>query len=247
VTDRPGRDQSWPRLYLAVSFPVYRLDSPFTGPRWLELFGDPPDGPPSWVTLAHQTADGRSLLQMTTYLRRPGGNSRGYRVATDAQAEQGRSPLEDVACQGTTALINLTLPVPQLAYPPGFLTELVGRAVAAARARSAWPMVVWRVDGLPVQVHVWRFAGGWTAFTDAVAGVYLCVVGVGRGAGPEDLSVAALRDGRTYHFDLHGPLSLQLAKASAEAAGLPLKSPPSWAREDWHPDHLHLIRELAPS
>jgi hypothetical protein len=105
-------------------------------------------------------------------------------------------------------------------------------------------VVGWRVDGVPVQVHVWRFAGGWTAFTDAVAGVYLSVVGVGPGTGPEDLSFAALRDGSAYHFDLHGPLSLETAEASAEAAGVPLGSPPSCQRHDWHPDQLQLIREL---
>ena len=62
-------------------------------------------------------------------------------------------------------------------------------------------------DGQLVQVHVWRFAGGWAAFTDAAAGVYLSVAGVGPGTGPEDLGLAALRDGRAYHFDLDGPLS----------------------------------------
>jgi hypothetical protein len=50
------------------------------------------------------------------------------------------------------------------------------------------------------------------------AGVYLSVVGVG--PGPEDLSFAALRDGSAYHFDLHGPLSLEMAEAAAEAAGV---------------------------
>jgi hypothetical protein len=200
------------------------------------------------VTLAHQSADGRSLIQVTTYVRRASGNPRGYRVATDAQAaEKGQSPLEDVACQGTTGLINMTLPVPQLPRPPGFLRALVDRAVAAARAYSAWPMVGWQVDGLPVQVRVWRFAGGWTAFTDAAAGVYLCVVGVGSGTCAENLSVAALRDAGAYHFDLHGPVSLTLAKASAQAAGVPLGSPPSWLRADWHADQLQLIRELGPS
>jgi hypothetical protein len=210
------------------------------------LFGDPPDGSPTWATLSRQSADGQSLIQVTTYVRRASGNPRGYRVATDAQAaEQGRSPLEDVACQGTTCLTSVTLPV-SLPRPPGFLKALADHAVAAASAYSAWPLVSWLVDGVPVQVRVWRFAGGWTALTDAAAGVYLCVVGVGPGADPEGLSVAPLRDAGAYHFDLRGPLSLTLAKASARAAGVP-PGPPPWLRADWHADQLQLIRELGLS
>ena len=150
---RFGRTQ----LYPAVRFPVYGLNSPFPGPRWLSLFGDPPDGSPTWLTLDHRSADG--------------------------------------------------------------------------------------VDGVLVQASVWRFAGGWTAFTDAAAGVYLIVVGAGPGTGPEDLSFAALRDASAYHFNLQGPLSLEIAEASAEAAGVRVGPDPSWQRQDWHRDQLQLIRE----
>lgn len=163
---------------------MYGLDSPLTGPRWLELFGDPPDGSPTWVSLSHQSADGRSLIHVTTYVRR-------------------------------------------------------------TKRLRAWPVASWRVDGVSVLVPSWRFAGGWTAFTDAAAGVYLSVVGIGPRTDPEGLSVAALRDGSAYHFDLHAPLSLELAKASAVAAGVPVISTPSWLREDWHTDQSERIRELA--
>jgi hypothetical protein len=243
MTDRSGFGRA--HLFPPVRFPVYGLDSPFTGARWLELFGDPPDGSPTWVSLDHQSADGRSLIRVTTFVRLATGNPRSYKVPTDAQAaEQGRSPLENVACQGATALIDMTLPVLSLTRPPGFLRALVDHALAGADAYGEWPVVGWRVDGVPVQVRVWRFAGGWTAFTDAAAGVYLSVVGVGPGRGPEGLSLAALRDGSAYHFDLDEPLSLEMAEASAEAAGVPLGSPESWRSHDWHPDQLQLIREL---
>jgi hypothetical protein len=245
MTHRPARGRI--QLFPPARFPVYGLASSFPGPRWLELFGDPPDGSPTWVSLGHQSADGRSQIQVTTYVRRARGNPRGYQVPTDAQAaEQGRSALEDVAWHGATGLTNMTLPV-SLPRPPGFLRALADRAVAAASAYSAWPVVGWQVDDVPVQVRVWRFAGGWTAVTDAAAGVYLCVVGVGPGTGQEGLSLATLRDSSAYHFDLHEPLSLELVKASAETAGVRLGSPPTWVREDWHPDQLQLIRELGPS
>ncbi len=90
MTASPGQRQT--DLCPRASFPVYGLDSPFTGPRWLESTGDPPDGSPTWVSLSHQSADGRSLIQVTTHARRKTGNPRSYRVPTDAQAaEQGRS------------------------------------------------------------------------------------------------------------------------------------------------------------
>jgi hypothetical protein len=228
-----------------VPFPVYGLDESFSGARWLELFGDPPDGSPTWMSLDHQSADGRSLIRVTTFARRATGHPRSWRVPTDAQAvERGRSPLEDVAGQGTITLINLTLPVRSLTRPPGFLPALVEHAEAAAGAYRDWPQVRWRVGGGLVPVPVWRFAGGWTAFTDAAVGVYLSVAAVGPGPGPEDLGLVALRDGRAYHFDLDESLSIAIAEAAAEAAGVPLGPDPSWQRQDWHPDQLQLIREL---
>jgi hypothetical protein len=241
-----GRSRFGPdHLFPPVPFPVYGLDGSFTGARWLGLFGDPPDGAPTWMSLDHQSADGRSLIRVTAFARRATGNPQGWRVPTNAQAaQQGRSPLEYVASQGATELIDMTLPVLSLTRPPGFLHALVDHAEAAARAYRDWPRVRWRVGGELVQVPVWRFAGGWTAFTDAAAGVYLSVVGAGPGSGPEDLGLVALRHGRAYHFDLGGPLSLAMAGAAAEAAGVPLGPDPSWRRQEWHPDQLQLIREL---
>lgn len=108
--------------------------------------------------------------------------------------------------QCTTGLIDMTLPVPSLTRPPGFLRALVAHSEATASAYG--------------------------------------VVGVGPGTGPEDLSFAALRDASAYHFNVQGPLSLEIAEASAEAAGVAIGSDPSWQPQDWHPDHLQLIREL---
>jgi len=44
---------------------------------------------------------------------------------------------------------------------------------------------------------------------------------------------------------LRSPLSFEIANAAAEAAGVPNGSDPPWQRQDWHPDQLQLIRELA--
>lgn len=139
-----------------ADFPVYGLDSPFPGPRWLQLFGDPPDGMPTWVALNHQSADGRSLVNVTTHVRRSAGNPRGYRVPTDEQAaDLGLSPLEYAALQGTNALVDVTLPVLSRVRPPGFLNAVVARSEDAASAYAGWPTVDWRVNGVHVQAPVW--------------------------------------------------------------------------------------------
>lgn len=228
-----------------AGFPVYGLDSPFPGPRWLELFGDPPDGSPTWVSLNHLSADSRSLVNVTTHVHRARGNPRSYSVPTDEQAaEQGRSALMSVAGQCTVRLVNQTLPVLPLTRPPGFLRALAGLSTEAANAYSAWAFTDWQVDGRPVQAPMWRFAGGWTGFTGAAAGVYLVVVGTGPGAEPGGLSFAPLRDGSSYHFDLREPLSFEVVNAAAGAAGVPVGSDPPWQRQDWHPDQLQLMRKL---
>ncbi len=228
-----------------AGFPVHGLDSPFTGPRWLELFGDPPDGSPTWVSLNHQSADGLSLVNVTTYVHQVQGNPRSIRVPTDEQAAQwGSPPLMSVAGQCTARLVSQTLPVQSLTRPPGFLRALAELSQEVANAYSAWPVTVWQVGGRPAKVPVWRFAGGWTGFTDAAAGVYLTAVGTGPGTEPDGLSLAPLRDGSAYHFDVREALSFDVARASAEAAGVPVGSDARWERKDWHLDQLQLMRSL---
>jgi hypothetical protein len=124
------------------------------------------------------------------------------------------------------------------------LRALADLSAEAANAYSAWASTDWQVDGRPVQAPVWRFAGGWTGFTEAAAGVYLMVVGTGPGTEPDGLSFAPLRDGSSYHFDLRDPLSFEVVNAAAGAAGVPVGSDPPWERQDWHPDQLQLMRKL---
>jgi len=182
---------------------------------------------------------------LTTHVHRVKGNPRSFSVPTDEQAaEWGRSPLMPVAEQCTVRLVSQTLPVRSLTRPPGFLRALSDLSQEAGNAHSAWPVTVCQVDGRSAKVRVWRFAGGWTGFTDAGAGVYLMVVGTGPGTEPDGLSFAPLRDGSSYHFDVREPLSFHHEEAAAEAAGVPVGSDPLWERQDWHPDQLQLMRKL---
>lgn len=81
----------------------------------------------------------------------------------------------------------------------------------------------------------------WAAVSDAVAKVYLPVVGMG--VGPDGLSPARLQDGAAYHFDLKQPLRPGVRSASSRAAGVQSEALP-WQRQDWHADPLRLMRDL---
>lgn len=99
--------------------------------------------------------------------------------------------------------------------------------------------MAWNVDGMTVTGRVWRFAGGWAAFSDAVADVYLAVAG-GPGTDPGGLAFSKLRDGGIYNFDLDQPLHPRtIAASSAARAGG--KRPPL-QRSNWDSDQLRLIR-----
>jgi hypothetical protein len=229
-------------LFPPPGFPVYGLVSPFDGARCLELFGDPPDREPHWVSLWHQSADARSVIMVTTYTRQSAGISNSWRVPADEQvAEHGIPALESLASQCTATLADLTLPVPSLVRPPGFLKALADHAQTAAEAQANWSTTGWRVDGTAAQAPTWSLAGGWTGFTDAAEGVYVSVVGLGPDARPEGVALAALRDGGAYHFDLHGPLSLELAARSRQAAGVHYEEQPPWRSTEWHQDQLQLM------
>jgi len=55
-----------------------------------------------------------------------------------------------------------------------------------------------------VPASVWRFAGGWTSFTDGLPDVYLVVVGFG--VAPDGLRFVAISDSARYGFDVAAPL-----------------------------------------
>jgi hypothetical protein len=77
------------------------------------------------------------------------------------------------------------------------------------------------VDGAAVEAAVWEYAGGWTAFTDAVPGVYLVAAGLG-GLGPHRLGFGTVTDAGPYGFDLAAPLDLSGYQRPA-GAELPLR------------------------
>jgi hypothetical protein len=214
-----------------IGFPVYGLDGSWPGARWLDSFGDQVGDPPRWVRLSHQSADGDSLIMVESYSRP---------ATDDLAARRGERPLDDAAVRAAVILINLTLPAQSVPRQDGFLRVLVEHAMEIAGQYPRWPAVGWRVDGTPVSARVSWFAGGWAAVSDGVAEVYLSAVGVG--TSPDSPSLARLRDGTGYHFDLEQPLRPGVMSASSRAALAQSEEPP-WQRQDWHADQLRLMRE----
>jgi hypothetical protein len=237
---RRGRDprnvpgSGWVPTSPPIGFPVYGLDRSWPGARWLDSFGDQVGDPPRWVRLAHQSADGESLIMVESYSRP---------ATDDLAARRGERPLDDAAFRVAHILINLTLPAQSAPRPDGFLRVLVEHAMEIAGQHAQWRAVGWRVDGVAVPARVSWFAGGWAAVSDAVAEVYLSAVGMG--VGPDGLSLARLQDGAAYHFDLDQPLRQGVISASSRAAfGAQSESEaPPWQRQDWHADQLKLMRE----
>jgi hypothetical protein len=213
-----------------IGFPVYGLDGPWPGARWLDSFGDQGGDPLRWVRLGHQSADGRSLIMVESYSRS---------VTDEMAARHGEPPLEDVAVRAAVMLVDVTLPAQSVPRPDGFPRVLVEHAMKFAGQHVQWPAVGWRVDGAVVPVRVTWFAECWAAISDAPAEVYLSAAGVG--VGPDGLSLARLRDGTAYHFDLEQPLRPRVLSASKRAAEAPFEG--QWQRQDWHADQLRLMRE----
>ena len=212
-----------------VTFPVYGLEASWSGLRWLDGFGDRIGDEVRRLDLAHQSAETGALILVESCAR----------PLTDAQAADfGEPPLQSVATAASVMVVNMTLPDSSLPRPPGFLTALVANAMAHSREYARWPLVSWRVDGADADARIWRFAGGWAAFSAAAEGVYLAVAG-SAGTDPEGLALARLQDGHAYHVDLDGPSHTGLmtaSKAAARAGDRTFVVPP-----DWHADHLRLM------
>ena len=212
-----------------VDFPLYGLDASWPGARWIESFGEAIDDPVHWVSLGHQSPDGESLIYVETFSR----------PRTDAlTAPSFQTPLQHVAFYGAAVLINATLPVESLPRPDGLFRAMLDHADARINEYVQWPQVRWQVDGVAVTAHVWWFAGGWVAVSDAVEDVYLTAVGVG--SDPDGLSLAVLEHGDAYHFELDQPMHtpVMVASHAARADG----DPPPPRRQDWHADQLRLMR-----
>jgi hypothetical protein len=158
------------------------------------------------------------------------------RGVLDAQADRnGLDRLAEAANIPAIVLVNLTLPESSAPRSDGMLRALVEHANYRCARHADWPVISWRVDGVPVPARVWWFAGGWAAFSDALPDVYLTAAGVANG--PDGVEFARLRTGEAYDFDLAGRLSIRVVvESNAEKRRRDLVR-----SADWHPDQVRLL------
>ena len=145
--------------------------------------------------------------------------------------------MEHVAGYACSALINITIPEHSEPLPDGFLRALGRLSDEQSEQCAYWPLIRWQVDGATVPAHVWRFAGGWAAVSDAVANVYLAAVGME--TEPEALSLAVLPVGDDRYFDLNQPLHPDTLSAGLTHQGGYERR--YRRRTEFHPDQLRLM------
>jgi hypothetical protein len=212
-----------------VQFPVYGLDAARPGVRWLDGYGDALGDDVRWVGLAHGDQKADELIMVETFSRC---------LTDNLHVRGGEPPLKSVSFAAAVTLVNLTLPDLSVARPEGLLQAAVNHADDHSRRHADWTRVTWQVDGAPVAALAWEFAGGWAAFSDAVADVYLAVSG--STGSPDGLALTRLTDARAYHFELDQPLHPQVINASSTAALSDSERP--WPqRAELHPDQLRLL------
>ena len=184
---------------------MYGLEPSWAGSRWLESFGDRIGDLATWVSLGHRSLDGEATVFVETFYR--------PRAALGSR----ETLIEHVAGYACTALVNMTIPEHSAPLPDGFLLALSRLSKEHSETCEQWPLISWRVDGREVPAHVWPFAGGWAAVSDAGDPVALAAIGMG--TEPDGLSLAAVGDGDAYHFDLGQPLHPDTLSAGLEQDG----------------------------
>ncbi len=206
---------------------MYGLEPSWAGSRWLDSFGDKNGDPVTWVSLGHRSRDGDSTVLVETFYRPR--ITLGY----------GESPIGNAAGYACTMLTNITLPDHNSSpRPDGFIRALGDLSEEQARRCEQWPLVSWRVDGADVRAHVWRFADGWAAVSDP--GGLVALAAIGMGAEPDGLSLAIVRDGDAYSFDLGQPLGSDTLSAGLRRDGG--YESRYLLRTEFHPDQLQLMQ-----
>jgi hypothetical protein len=228
----------------APTFPLYGLDATWAEQRaldWICEFTGPGTADPMTygIWLGHLTADGRAGVRVGTFDRR---------MVERVEIHHGRRPDRSLASArtGALALVDLTLPGMQgrtaSEHTRQLAKALPKHALTQAERRTSWPRVTWHIDGTLVEAPVWRFAGGWTGFSDVLADQCLVLVGVG--VPPGGLRLTRIADSRLYGVDLAA--SLDRAHHWDEVRDWQETILPRPNLEAWHDDQLALVSDTQP-
>lgn len=209
----------------ALDFPVYGLrDSP-PGPRWIDAvvgrLGHPVDG--LWLEHGSTPRDAaRPWVRVGTFRR---DRFPGAEVDADQR----------VAFDAVFAVVDATMPHP-MDRSEDHGARLLDSASARAASPTAWQQVSWVLGHQSVPASVLHWAGAWVAFTTALPGVDIVVIGFG--VEPAGLTLTEVRDAEAYHFDPDQPITFpDTVERSRAAAGVRYgaSTADGWWPE--HPDH----------
>lgn len=217
-----------------IDFAVYGLSASWPAFRWFEFFDGELGRPTHGVRLGHQAADrvDSPYLSVATLPR-----ERFDQVCVAPRPDRDRRA--ELAEYAAFQLISLTFPGPDVPQVAGMTPLLVAHSERAAADNDQWPATTWAVDGQPVQVATWRFAGGWAAFCDDLPDVYLTAAGCGME--PTGLELGVVEDGAPYGIDLTAPLTINALSLARQTVGPSSHSSPNDA--GYHPDQLALTRD----
>jgi hypothetical protein len=205
----PERD---PIVWPPIDFPVFGLDSAWSGPRWLSELAGAVGQSPGVIGLAHGDRPGpmRGHPFVLVASFRPSGD--GW-SSSDGFAE--RVLAED----GLHRLMNATIPYlddedDRRRIRRNHIPYLLTRAY---RYRS-WARANWRIGARTATARFARFAGGWAGFVFERG--TLAVVAVGFGVSPHAIHLVRVKSGLAYHFDIGRPIDHDHALAYSREKAL---------------------------
>ncbi len=228
-----------PRFVPAVDFTIYGVEPSWPGRRAVDGVacsfrpGSPTD-PPYGVWLGHRSEDGLGGLRVGTFRRD------AMDRLPDAGAPQG-GPLAAVAAVATSALVDITIPGPGARADeprtPDLIDRLVRHAHSSARHYADWPRENILLSGRTVAAKLWRFAGAWAGFADALPDAYIVVLGVNLDAA--GLPIVPLAGTAQYGLDLAAPIDrrqLMVPGMDPPHTIVPRPNPTAY-----HPEQIQLL------
>lgn len=193
------------RPHPPLDFPLYGLDSPAVGRRWVEFF-EGQLGLPVWSVWLDHLIDDRLLVVRTAPQAR----------WNDVMGRGAAAGMVEFAATGIRVLLDQ--PRPQLGAGEGvaYDEQLVSTSESVARQWKKWEAVAWPVDGEDHDARVRTFSNSWTGVLALGEDLYVGVTGINS----TDPSVALTRvEGADYGFDFTSPFGI--ADLESRAAQYP--------------------------
>jgi hypothetical protein len=186
-------------LFPPFDFPLYGLDTSWTGPRWLDFF-EGKAGSPSWgAWLGHGHDADRARGDEWVIV-----GSFPVRRSAEVQLQPGETFQHYLASVATLVLFNDS-------------EEGPARLETEPDRWAAWPSRYLRADGRSVSAHFLERGNAWAAFITGLREVGLVIHA--SGIAVEEMALVEVTDSSSYHFNSDEPLDYaDVLYASRQAA-----------------------------